>query len=105
MHTLLIEVLDVQGDCPVYEVGDGFRIEEGYQLVSEQPVCMHALQSIAPYYVALSRGISAAELGLAGPEGEACVQCLDPLSYTGGGTVTFRIRVEEREVYGNEAES
>ncbi len=99
MGTLVVEVLDIQGNCPVYKVGDGFRIEEGYQLVSEQPVCMHALQSIAPYYVALSRGIPAAELGLAGPEGDACVQCLDPLPYTGGGTVTFQIRVEERGVW------
>jgi uncharacterized repeat protein (TIGR04076 family) len=95
MRTLWVEVLDVQGNCPVYEVGDGFRIEEGYQLVSEQSVCMHALQSIAPYYVALSRGISATELGLADPDGDACVQCLDPLSYTGGGTVTLKIVAKE----------
>jgi hypothetical protein len=39
------------------EVDDGFRIEEGYQLVSGRPACMHAQQSILPDYVALSRDI------------------------------------------------
>jgi uncharacterized repeat protein (TIGR04076 family) len=52
---------------------------------------MHALQAIGPYYVPLGRGITPAELSLAGPDGAAYVQCLDPQRYTGGGTVTFRI--------------
>ena len=88
---LLIEVVDIQGHCPVYQLGDRFHIQEGYKLVADQPVCMHALQAICPYYVSLSRDISPAELGLAGPDGAAYVQCLDPQRYTGGGTVTFRI--------------
>ncbi len=91
MHTLRIEIAEVQGHCPVYQVGDRFHIQEGYQLVAEGPVCMHALGSIYPYYVALSRGIAPADLGLAGPGGAAYVQCLDAQRYTGGGTVTFRI--------------
>jgi uncharacterized repeat protein (TIGR04076 family) len=99
MHTLLIEVLDIQGHCPVYEAGNSFRIDEGYKLVSDQPVCMHALQSIAPYYVALSRGVAPNDLGLAGPEkGAAYVQCLDPVTYTGGGTVTFKITAHKDTV-------
>ncbi len=93
-YELGIEVVEVQGQCPVYEVGDRFRIQEGYQLVAEQPVCMHALGSLRPYYAALSRGISPADLGLAGPDGAAYVQCLDPQRFTGGGTVTFRISQE-----------
>lgn len=88
---LAIEVVDIQGQCPVYEIGDRYRIEEGYKLVAGQPICMHALQSICPYYVALSHGIEPAELGLGGPDGSAYVQCLDPQRYTGGGTVTFRV--------------
>ena len=93
---LSIAVVAIQGDCPVYQIGDSFRIEGGYKLVSEVPICMHALQSIAPYYVALSRGVASDDLGLSGPEpGVAYVQCLDPEPYTGGGTVTFRIRPED----------
>ncbi len=92
-HTLQVEVVEIQGHCPVYRVGDGFRIEAGYCLVAGRPICLHALQSLNPYYVPLSRGMAPAELGLAGPDGAAYVQCLDPHRYTGGGTVTFRIRV------------
>lgn len=88
---LLIEAVDIQGHCPAYQVGAHFHIQEGYKLVADQPVCMHALQSLCPYYVPLSRGIDPAELGLAGSDGAAYVQCLDPQRYTGGGTVTFRI--------------
>ena len=90
-YDLLVEVVDVQGHCPVYQVGDRFYIAEGYKLTATQPVCMHALQSVCPYYVPLSQGINPADLGLAGPDGAAYVQCLDPRHYTGGGTVTFRI--------------
>jgi len=93
-HALEVEVVEVQGHCPVYRVGDRFRIEGGYRLVAGRPVCLHALQSLSPYYVPLSRGIPPAELGLAGPDGAAYVQCLDPFRYTGGGTVTFRVVVE-----------
>ena len=90
-HTLRIEVADIQGHCPVYEVGDTFHIVDGYKLVAETTLCMHALQSLAPYYVALSRGMEPADLGLAGPDGDTYVQCLDPQRYTGGGTVTFKL--------------
>jgi len=92
-NTLVVEVVEVQGHCPVHQVGDRFQIEKGYQLVAERPLCMHALQALAPYYVALSGGIAPADLGLAGPDGAAYVQCLDPQRYTGGGTVVFRLRV------------
>jgi hypothetical protein len=27
--TLSIEIIDIQGDCPVYQIGDSFRIEAG----------------------------------------------------------------------------
>ena len=89
--TLLVQAVDIQGRCPIYKVGDGFQIVDGYRLVAEMPLCMHALQSLAPYYVALSRGVDPADLGLAGPDGSAYVQCLDPQRYTRGGTVTFKL--------------
>ena len=91
VNDLVIEVVDVQGHCPIYCRGDGFTIRDGFKLAADQPLCMHALQALAPYYVALSRGVAPVELGLAGPDGAAYVQCLDPQRYTGGGTVTFRI--------------
>jgi uncharacterized repeat protein (TIGR04076 family) len=90
-HSIRIVVVDIQGHCPVYKVGDDFHIVDGYKLVAEMRLCMHALQSLAPYYVALSRGVDPADLGLAGPDGAAYVQCLDPQRYTGGGTVTFKL--------------
>jgi uncharacterized repeat protein (TIGR04076 family) len=92
---LQIQVTDIQGACPVYRVGESFRIEDGYKLVANCSVCMHALQSLNPYYVALSRGIAPNDLGLAGKDGATYVQCLDPQRYTGGGTVTFRVTSSE----------
>ncbi len=93
-RNLVIEVIDIQGTCPVYRVGDSFRVEAGYKLASDRPVCLHALQSLNPYYVPLSRGIAPSDLGIAGKDGAAYLQCLDPQRYTGGGTVTFRITSE-----------
>lgn len=94
---LRVEVIKIKGHCPVYTVGDSFRIREGFKLVAEKPLCMHSLASIIPYYVALSRGVSPAELGLARKGNVAYVQCLDPCGHTGGGTVVFAIRSEGAE--------
>lgn len=91
---MLIKVVEIQGTCPAYRLGDSFRIEDGHKLVSDRPVCLHALQSLNPYYVALSRGIAPSELGIAGKDGAAYVQCLDPQKFTDGGTATFRITSE-----------
>lgn len=87
---LLIRVKNIKGNCPVYEEGDSFRVEEGYKLKTEKTLCMHSLSSILPYYITLSRGNEPDELGLGGGD-EAYVQCLDPCQYTGGGTVVFEI--------------
>lgn len=89
---LLIEVIDIKGFCPVYQLGDTFSINEGFILAGGSPVCMHSLASLMPYYVALSQGVSPVELGLA-REGEvAYLQCLDPCELTRGGTVVFAVR-------------
>lgn len=67
-------------------------IADGFRLVCDQPVCLHSLASLMPYYVALSYGVSPVELGLA-REGEvAYLQCLDPCQLTGGGTVVFSVK-------------
>ena len=93
MSDLRIKVKEIKGHCPVYKVGDVFYIVDGYKLKVTQPICMHALASIMPYYVALSRGVLPKELGL-GKGDVAYVQCLDPCEYTDGGTVIFEIRGE-----------
>ncbi len=89
---LLVKVKEIKGHCPTYKVGDSFTLKNGYQLVSDIPVCMHALASLMPHYNALS--VSPPEKwGLAGKENKdkAYIQCLDPQAFTGGGTVIFEI--------------
>ena len=91
MH-LLIRVAEIKGCCPVYEVGDQFKLEYGYRLVSEISLCMHSLAALLPHYNALQ--ISEPEnWGLAGKSDKtkAYVQCLDAASYTDGGTAILEI--------------
>lgn len=89
---LIVRVVEIRGRCPVYKVGDSFRLEEGYKLVSEVPLCMHALASLMPFYNAL-RVSPPGRWGLAGKEApeRAYIQCMDPEAYTGGGTVVFEV--------------
>lgn len=66
MCDLQVRVIEVRGHCPIYKKGDEFTIAKGYILKTDtgQPICMHSLASIMPYYIALSQGIPPAELGL-----------------------------------------
>lgn len=91
-NDLEVQVVEVKGHCPVYGLGDRFRIREGWKLEAERPLCLHALTALMPYYVALSRGIKPRELGL-GDGDTAYLQCLDPHERTGGGTVIFAVKV------------
>ncbi len=93
---LLIEVTGIKGQCPVYAVGDRIVVDDGYRLNlrETEALCLHSLASLMPYYVALSRGVDPAALGLVGEDGRAYLQCLDPAEITGGGTVTFAITVQ-----------
>jgi uncharacterized repeat protein (TIGR04076 family) len=96
---LIIKVVGIKGTCPVYQVGNIITINQGFILGIDETdaVCLHSLASLLPYYVALSHGVKARELGLARGDSEAAyLQCLDPCEITGGGTVYFEIsRVEE----------
>ena len=92
---LTIKVVNIEGNCPVYEIGDTFVLEKGFKLVCSEScnVCVHGLSSIMSFMVPLSVGLPLEDLGL-GFKGEevAHVQCLDPgPPYTEGGTVTFAI--------------
>ena len=97
---LVITVEKIQGRCPVYKVGDKIVLDSGYRfnLQETTAVCMHSLASIMPYHVAIAKGVTPNQMGLAHKErkdGKAYVHCLDPCEETGGGTVTFSIaRVE-----------
>lgn len=95
---LRVKIKEIEGCCPVYEIGHSIYLREGYILdtKSSAPVCMHSLASLMPYYVALSRGVEPKDLGLSGPEeGKAYIQCLDPCKITGGGTVIFEISTND----------
>ena len=93
MEKLIIRVKEINGNCPVYRVGDSIVLDEGYRMNLKETnnVCMHSLSSIMPYYIALSRGIQPKELGLSRDGKKAYIQCLDPCEHTGGGTVIFEI--------------
>jgi uncharacterized repeat protein (TIGR04076 family) len=93
---LIIRVVEIKGNCPVYQVGDTFRLREGYRLESDKPLCMHSLASLMPHYNAL-RISPPSKWGLAGKNNKqkAYVQCLDAREYTGGGTATFEISLKE----------
>lgn len=90
---LIVEIIEIEGTCPVYEVGDKIVLDEGYRVNLEETdnMCLHSMASIIPYHAALAKGIDPVELGLAKTGDAAYVQCLDPQMYTGGGTVTFKI--------------
>ena len=89
---IVTKVVEIKGFCPVYKKGDKIVFDEGYKLNLEETdaVCIHSLASILPYYNAIYRGISPKDMGL----GEGYVQCLDPMEYTKGGTVIFKIEVK-----------
>ena len=89
---IIVKVTQIKGSCPTYKLGDSFTLKAGYQLVSETPVCMHALSALMPYYNAL-RVSEPSKWGLDGKEdkNKAYIQCPDPAELTGGGTVVFEI--------------
>ena len=89
---LVVTAKEIKGYCPTHKVGDCFTLKAGYQLVSDIPICMHALASLMPYYNAL-RISEPAQWGLQcrDDKTKACIQCPDPAAHTGGGTVTFEI--------------
>ncbi|GAK59913.1 hypothetical proteinPH0647 [Candidatus Vecturithrix granuli] len=94
---LLVKVVEIKGHCPVYKVGDSFRLEDGFRLVADIPLCMHALAALLPFYNAL-RFCEPKQLGLAEKDNPASayVQCPDSVSRTDGGTVIFEISKVEK---------
>ena len=94
---LVVEVVDIIGNCPVYEMGNKLVLDDGFKVNLKETdcICLHSLASILPYHIALSNGVDPVKIGLAREGGDAYVQCLDPHRYTGGGTVTFKVSRQE----------
>jgi uncharacterized repeat protein (TIGR04076 family) len=93
---LEIEVIEIRGHCPVYNVGDKIVVDDP-EIVLERTdaLCTHALSSLLHYTLVLDRGANPVELGLSKPEDKdhAYIQCVDPGEpYTHGGTVIFKIQ-------------
>jgi uncharacterized repeat protein (TIGR04076 family) len=89
---IVVRVKEIRGHCPTFKLGDSFVLKAGYQLVSDIPVCMHALAALMPFYNALCVS-DPAQWGLDGKEdkSKAYIQCPDPFDCTNGGTVIFEI--------------
>lgn len=93
---LEVEVCDIRGHCPVYNLGDKVMIDDP-EIVLEKTdaLCTHALSTILHYVVAPERRADPVELGLSKLKDRrySYIQCVDPGEpYTNGGTVIFKIR-------------
>ncbi len=97
-YRLVITVKEIRGICPVFNVGHKIVVDVPEILPKQtDALCVHALGSMLSMIVALSKGVSFEELGLAKREGDVgYVQCLDPgPPTTHGGTVLFEIQREK----------
>jgi uncharacterized repeat protein (TIGR04076 family) len=97
-YRLVIAVKEIQGNCPVFKVGDKIVVDSPKIVVAETDnICIHAFGCMLSMIVPLSHGISFKKLGLAKEEDEkGYIQCLDPgKPYTDGGTVLFEIKREK----------
>lgn len=96
---LEIIVHDIKGHCPVYKLDDRIVIQNPQiNLEETDALCTHALPAILHYALILEKNWNPVELGLTKNEdpNHAYIQCPDPgQHYTGGGTVTFRLRLIE----------
>jgi uncharacterized repeat protein (TIGR04076 family) len=95
-YKIILSVKDIQGNCPLYEVGDKIVIEHFYIESSlSQNICLHAFSAMLSLLSAFSHGVSAKELGIGPEENIGYLQCPDPgAPYTGGGRVLFELRRE-----------
>jgi len=97
--TLIIEVAEIRGECPVHKVGDRIVIEgPRINLEKTNNICIHALSSLLHYVVALGEGVDPRKFGLTRNGKYAYIQCVDPgPPYTDGGTVVFKCYLRQDE--------
>lgn len=94
---LIVEVTDVKGKCDTkLKIGDKWTITEDF-CIEGKNICYFAVSSLMPVLFALQTGTEPKEMGLSKEDGIAYMQCSDPgPPLTPGGTVTFKIKVEEK---------
>ena len=87
--SLIIEVEEIHGRCPIYKKGDQISLS-GAEISGK--VCIHALSALTSLLIPLREGISPKCFSI-GNNKEGYLQCPDPgPPLTEGGTVIFRIR-------------
>ena len=93
---VVINAIEIRGECPVYKMGDEIIIEGFYIKSGESAnVCMHAFSAMQTLLSAFMHGSSAKDLGIGTEKDIGYLRCPDPGSpYTLGGTVTFRLKRE-----------
>jgi uncharacterized repeat protein (TIGR04076 family) len=98
MKTLVFEVVEIRGTCPVYKMGDKIVIiGPEIDLQETDALCIHTLASLLQYAVALREGVDPVKLGLSKEKYAAFIQCMDSGEpYTQGGIVVFRCKLRER---------
>ena len=93
-YSVILEVKEVRGFCPLYKAGDKIVIKEFYiDSKSSKNICMHFLSATSTLLSAFIHGTSAIKLGIGSKEDVGYLQCPDPgPPYTKGGTVIFELR-------------
>jgi len=98
LYKVLVTVKEIEGNCPVYKIGDKILLE-GYYIKSSKSanICIHAFASMISLLSAFSHGSSAKDLGIGEKDDEGVLQCSDPgPPYTKGGRVIFSLKRLER---------
>ena len=95
-YCLTITVKSIQGECPLYKVGDKIVLEKFYiKTMESDNVCIHVFSAMLSLLSAFVHGASAIELGIGTEEDKGYLRCPDPgPPYTKGGTVLFEIKRE-----------
>lgn len=90
---VLITAEEINGNCPVFNIGDIILIKNGeVDLQNSDAFCIHAAHVLLYYALPIREGIKPVTLGLATKGDKAFVRCPDPgPPQTHGGTVTFSL--------------
>jgi uncharacterized repeat protein (TIGR04076 family) len=106
-NRVIIEVVDIEGECPVYHVGDIMVIEEPRLILEESDaVCVRAMSPLMTHIISAAGGIdpSSAEGGVLHSHADPTIPPERGVHYTScpmpgvpfstKGPVLFRLKVE-----------
>lgn len=96
MYRVVLTVKEIEGNCPVYQVGDKIVLD-GYYIDSRKSsnLCVHAFSAMLTLLSAFAHGSSAVDLGIGEEADTGYLKCPDPgPPHTRGGTVLFELRRE-----------